>query len=290
MASNAVFYMPHPYVQRVNSGGNFCGHDPKAPSFTLVRPIKKGRNGVPRVLTLLIERLVSYYGNPRRTIPALDLANGSERQQRSERREACIKLLAAILGRTDQVSLRVGIPTSDGFMNYTVKYLCADTGMGLKRVSRALADLKAADLISVTQARTVDADGNWRGLAAVKAVSKNLFGIFGLGKMLEYSRKIGVKKLKAKAKQWQSKDTNPTKTDKARYVNFMGSLKKKLNPDAPKSRPSVAKKMPGAPPSDINFLKQRSILANRLIQENPDWTADQCYEEAERQLLGALRA
>jgi len=90
--------------------------------------------------------LKSYYDNPRQIIPSLDLANGSERQQRSERREACLLLLMALLKYTDLASLRVGIPTQDGFLSLTVDYIGKQTGMTLKRVERALADLKAAGL------------------------------------------------------------------------------------------------------------------------------------------------
>ena len=48
-------------------------------------------------------------------------------------------------------SLRVGIPTKDGFLNLTVDYFVEQTGMTLKRVERALADLKTAGLITVSQ-------------------------------------------------------------------------------------------------------------------------------------------
>jgi len=109
----------------------------------LTKPVKTGKGGIPRVLTLCAERLKDYYNNPRQLIPSLDLANGSERQQRSERREACLLLLMALLKYMDLASLRVGIPTEDGFLSLTVDYLAKQTGMALRRVERALADLKA---------------------------------------------------------------------------------------------------------------------------------------------------
>jgi len=136
--------MGRAYVPRANLGGNFCGHDPRNPRFTLTRPAKTGQGGIPRVLTLCAERLKSYYAHPRQLIPSLDLANGSERQQRSERREACVLLLTALLKYADLASLRVGIPTPDGFLSLTVDYIAQQTGMTLKRVERALADLKTA--------------------------------------------------------------------------------------------------------------------------------------------------
>ena len=129
---------------RINTGGNFCGHNPLKPLFTLAKPARKGKGGIPRVLTLCAERLTNYYNKPRKIIPSLDLANGSQRQQRSERRESCIRLMSALLKRVDLASLRVGIPTANGFMSYTVDYVTIDTGMNQKRVERALSDLKAA--------------------------------------------------------------------------------------------------------------------------------------------------
>ena len=138
--------MGRPYAPRENLGGNFCGHDPQNPRLTLEKPAK---TGIPFVLTRLMALLKSYYDNPRQIIPSLDLANGSERQQRSERREACLLLLTVLLKYTDLASLRVGIPTEDGFLSLTVDYLAKQTGMALKRVERALADLKAAGLVTI---------------------------------------------------------------------------------------------------------------------------------------------
>jgi len=84
------------YVPRANLGGNFCGHDPRNPRFTLTRPAKTGKGGIPPILTELAARLEHYYAHPRQLIPSLDLANGSARRQRSERREACVLTAKAL--------------------------------------------------------------------------------------------------------------------------------------------------------------------------------------------------
>ena len=85
------------YVPRVNLGGNFCGHDPSDPILNTLNPVKTGKGGLPRVLSLCMERMDSYYARPSKVLPTLNAANGSQRQQRSERREACIRLLKALL-------------------------------------------------------------------------------------------------------------------------------------------------------------------------------------------------
>ena len=97
------------YIPRTNPGGNFCGHQPDAPRLELVRPTTaKTRPGILRELQ---GRVRQYYSAPR-YIPSLNAANGSKRQQRSERREACLLLLNAILEFTDLASLRCGVPWS----------------------------------------------------------------------------------------------------------------------------------------------------------------------------------
>ena len=193
--------MGRPYAPRENLGGNFCGHDPLSPRFTLARPAKTGKGGIPRILTLCSERLKGYYYNPRKLIPSLDLANGSQRQQRSERRESCLLSLMALLKYTDLASLRVGIPTQDGFLSLTVDYIAKQTGMTLKRVERALADLKTSGLVTIAQPRKRLPDGYWKSLAAVKAISRNLFAIFGLDRRLKQERTKASKRLKQKTQQ-----------------------------------------------------------------------------------------
>ena len=98
----------------ISRKGNDCGHDPKNPRF--FKPPEK-HSPRPGVLRSLVLKIREYYQNPRKTIPSLDLANGSDRQQRSERREACLALLGCIIHYTDLVTLRVGIPQPDGSMS-----------------------------------------------------------------------------------------------------------------------------------------------------------------------------
>ncbi len=266
--------------------GNGCGHDPNNPNFELVTPIKTGKGGLPRVLTLCMERLRDYYYRPRKLIPSLDLANGSERQQRSERREACVNLLNALLRRTDLTSLRVGVPTPDGFMNYTVEYITKDTGMTLRRAERALHDLKAAGLITVAPRCQAQPDGSWKGLAAVKAISKHLFGAFGLESMLAKERSKSSKRLKRKAQEWEraTNDKPQTRTGKARLRLFMGKLRGDLdNSPRKRSRPRATD-----PPDDIEHRKQHMLATLELKEANPDWSSAKCNEEATRLLAEGL--
>ena len=184
------------YTPRENSGGNFCGHQPDAPRLELVRPTTDKIR--PKILAELQGRVRQYYRAPR-YIPSLNSANGSKRQQRSERREACLLLLNAILEFTDLTSLRCGVPTSAGFISLTLDYLVQYTGMNMRRAERAMADLKRANLLTVSQPRQLQEDGSWRGLAAVKAVNALLFTAFGLHERLRHERDRAAKRLAKKA-------------------------------------------------------------------------------------------
>ncbi|MFN4186934.1 MAG: hypothetical protein ACK4FN_02785 [Acinetobacter johnsonii] len=271
----------HAYMDRENIGGNFCGHYPASPRLTLESSAKKGKGGVPRVLTLCIERLKDYYYRPRKVIPSLDLANGSSRQQRSERREACICLLSSLLKFTDVASLRVGIPTKNGFVNLTVDLIAKHAGMHQKRIERALHDLKAAGLVTVGQQREKKADGSWIGLAAVKAISKHLFGVFGLATMLKFERDKASKRLKKKEKGWEQESQSyakaQTQTGKARFSLFNEALGNK-EPAELALRPRAN----DPPPENAKLRLQKMLRAADFKQANPSWSREQCYEEASK--------
>jgi hypothetical protein len=211
----------------------------------LVKPARKGKGGQPRVITLLMERMTTYFFRPS-TIPSLNLANGSERQMRSERREACIVVMATLLKNMDVASLRVGQPTKTGFLNYTLDWLAAHTALPLQRVDRAVKDLKNAGLLTVSQPRQLKEDGTWKGLAAVKAVSKHLFGVFGLHKMLQHEQKKAVKRLKRKAQEWSENDGQKrTLTDLSKYALVVSGLKTNpLQKSKIRRRPPPKEKIP----------------------------------------------
>lgn len=269
--------MGRAYVPRANLGGNFCGHNPRNPRFTLTRPAKTGKGGIPLVLTECAERLKSYYTHPRQLIPSLDLANGSARQQRSERREACILLLMVLLKHTDLASLRVGIPTPDGFLSLTVDYLTRQTGMTRKRAERALADLKTAGLVTIAQPRKQRPDGSWKGLAAVKAISRHLFALFGLGKMLKRERTKASQRLKQKAQQWALKANKATHTGPARLALTLKAFLGK-----PVGKPKRKHKLP----DDPEDRRRLNLELAELKTQHWDWSREQLLEEAERRLFG----
>lgn len=95
--------------------GNRCGHDPKHPRLSPVKPIRKGKGGLPRILSLAAERAKAWYYHPKK---CKLLQSHLHRKTRSERREACQIVIETILSHLDLASLCLGTPTlGNGFID-----------------------------------------------------------------------------------------------------------------------------------------------------------------------------
>lgn len=281
-----------PYVHRVNHGGNYCGHSPGAPRLELLKPVVAPGKALPGILTELQERTKRYYSKPT-VLPSLRNANRSKqgRQQRSERREACLLLQNAIIAHTDLVSLRCGIPTAGGFLSLTLNYLVEYTGLHMRRAERAMADLKTAGLITCNQPRQLLEDGSYRGLAAVKAVNRLLFSAFGLGERLKHEMQRAVDRLAKKAKK-----AGGTLTSWARnklVIDGLGAHRTSKKAQA-QSKPHALAPMrdmnPFRPPQlprgadPLTFAKARMELLAQIYEADRTKTAAQCYAEADELL------
>lgn len=77
-----------------NMTGNRCGHDPKPPKLSPAKPIRKGKGGLPRILSLAVERAKAWYYHPKKCNL---LQSHPHRKTRSERREACQIVIETIL-------------------------------------------------------------------------------------------------------------------------------------------------------------------------------------------------
>jgi hypothetical protein len=179
-------------------GGNRCGHDPANPRYFV--PPEKHQDR-PRILRKLEEKIRAYFDDPRKTIPSLDLANGKDRQQRSERREACLAVLGCMIHFLDLVTLRVGVPTPGGFRGLTVPYLAELSGLGERRTERALHDLVKAKLITVHPLCERKDDHTFKGYAAIRTISATLFALFGLGRWLPHEREKAAARLRKKRRR-----------------------------------------------------------------------------------------
>ena len=179
--------------------GNRCGHDPKNPALTPAVPIRKGKGGLPRILSLAAERAKEWYFHPQKCPP---LQSHPHRQTRSERREACQIVLETVLSHLDLASMCLGTPTSsDGFVDVDMKTLVRDSGIGQRRCERAIALFKQAGFMKVTQPRKQNAEGDYFGCRAIRVVTSALFEWLGLGPMLQQERARASERLQRKAQK-----------------------------------------------------------------------------------------
>ena len=173
--------------------GNRCGHNPTAPRF-LVRPHVQN---MPKFIARSID-LVEHYYYRLKDLPQLDTLN-RHRKKRSERREAVIQTLKALLKYMDLVTMTVGIPTKDGQVGLTLLRLHQETTISFPRFKRAIADLRAAGLLSISQPRMTNSAGQVRGLVGIKAISASLFEALKIDFWLRRERERASKRQRAKA-------------------------------------------------------------------------------------------
>ena len=152
-------------------------------------------SGRPKILERLAERALQYYETPQQTIPSLNGVNGSPRKQRSERREACLRVLGLLIAYTDLKTLRIGIPRHHGVISgLTLDWVAKRVGIGQRRVERALSDLIKSGLIDSRQRSHRTAKGSYCGVAAIRSLSPHLFKLLGLSKWLVYEQRRAHKR------------------------------------------------------------------------------------------------
>lgn len=233
--------------------GNRCGHDPRAPQLAPVIQPKTGQGGLPPVLRLAVEKLAAYFDNPE-LLPTLNAANRSNRQQKSERREACIRVLSTLLHRMDIGSLRVGIPRGDGtYYDYSIAQIAEAAGLGLKRTQRAIADLKQAGLIKINQIREKVANNSFRSFVAVKTITRSLFAALGLGSM--FSREH----------EKRSKRQHKHQRTQAKASLALQSILQQVSGGGRTASRHVEPKL------DENRRRQELALMGEYYERYPDW-------------------
>ncbi|WP_299948214.1 helix-turn-helix domain-containing protein [uncultured Microbulbifer sp.] len=262
--------------------GNRCGHIPDMPDLSLRFPANGGtigkdgkrRGNIPSILLKLLKRLEQYYWKPS-IIPSLNIANKSLRQQRSERREGCMKILAAMIKHTDLTTLKVGTPHPSGeFRGMTIPYLASEAGISFYRASRAIKDLERSGLVTIATRAEPDGEGGYRGIAAVKAIKKQLFAIFGLEVPLKYERKSASERQKEKKKTWEAEQRaqKGTRAGMARVVALINGL---LGPDKKKySREPVGT----AESIEVQKNRAKAVMLRKLLKERPELTHEEIYQ------------
>ena len=183
------------------ASGNRCGHIPTAPRF--FRP-PETHAPHPRILVRLQEAIEAYFNDPT-CLPMLNSANGSPRQQRSERRESSLAFLGTLIHYLDLATLRIGLPKEDGtFLGLSMEFLAERAGLGLRRAERACRDLVAAGILTISHRVEATADGGYRGLPAIREITTALFKVFGLEKWLQHEREKAAKRQKRRQQRQEN--------------------------------------------------------------------------------------
>lgn len=242
------------------------------------RPADLRRGERPRILLEMMSRLNAYLADPAPCLPTLNAANGSARQQRLERRVACVQLLRALLNYLDLASLRVGIPQRDGgFLNLTMPFLAKHARLPLRRAERAMRDLLRAGLVKAQQRCEQAEDGAYRGLAALRQVPAALFGAFGLAKWLRHERsKAVMRRYRATAENAKERRQRARDTRAEAHASLaLAAVMQRVARRHDASRPVT----PAAGQSE--HVARRVGL---LKAQHPDWDRDRCYAVAYQEL------
>jgi hypothetical protein len=233
----------HQYLPRENSGGNFCGHDPAAPRFVMQNHAyftaqdidDLGCKRRPQILYDIVERIKGYYYDTE-VIPALHTANAhkrsSDRQRRSESREAVVNLLSVMIMYMDLSSFRIGLPLpTGGFFSYSLEWLAGKAKLSLDRAKNALSDLNDSMIISSTQRRELinEERKEYKAYNATRIFDIEFF------RMLEIDeQKLGkARKISTRKKKYQEKEFATQQSKKADAVAKlqMKKMMKLLDPE-----------------------------------------------------------
>jgi hypothetical protein len=202
-----LIFEKKPIKSRVNHGGNYCGHDKYNPCLLLAS--ESGNR--PPFLYSVGAAFRRYFFKPE-MFPSLNHAAGN-RQQRSERREAVVITMQSVLEFLDLSSLRVGIPTKDGFQPLKLEILWRRTGLHRRRFDRAIESLyKSGILLTSKQHKIRNIYNQYIYFPSVRRVSKDFFIAMGftMDQLLEESRK-SYERIKREAQRLGLTATNMVK-------------------------------------------------------------------------------
>jgi len=173
--------------------GNWCGHSPALPRFFKTPDAHKAR---PKIITWAIDAWSRFYESPLLYFNEIRMYRHSDRQQRSESREALSSIAQVILHYTELASLRVGVPhVTDGFRSLTIEFIAKKAGIGVKRAQRAIKLLVRAGYMKMIE-RFDFKDDRFIGLAAVKCLTPSFFKACGINlQALSAQRRLARKRL-----------------------------------------------------------------------------------------------
>ncbi|MBR8186476.1 Crp/Fnr family transcriptional regulator [Burkholderia ambifaria] len=232
----------------------------------------------PRILRELKARLSRYLDKPAQWLAQLNAANGSRRQQRSERRLACVQLARAMIKYCDLRTMRIGVPGAAGWVDFTLPYLASQAGLSERRAERALRDLQKARLVKVRrqcELEQTERGVRYKGVASIKYLTSTLFEAFGLGKWLRHERTRAHLRAQRRANQ-QHKRTHLGSALGAQLVDQLAGIEARA-----RRRAAV---VDAAQRDAADLERAIKLRVGELLHAHPDWDRDTLYAAARRQL------
>lgn len=237
------------------STGNRCGHCPARPRLRLHRrPSHK-------FLATTADKIRAYYTRPG-ILPELGA-------RRSERREALILVLCALVHFVDLRTMRVIVRPSldDRVSGVDRRKLRTLTGLRLRRIDRALADLVAARLLFFDGQPVEEiAPARYIGYAAHRRFAVTLWGRLGLDVSLATERQRAAARHREAVRRREDAGTRAARRAMGRAFPVPGAL---------------------AVTVDLPEHLQREIIAAifRLKAAHPDWPGERIKAAAEAEVL-----
>ncbi len=183
-------------ISKTDSTGNWCGHDKENPRYFYGKLTHKER---PLILEKAKLAAQLFYEAPSKMLGGLRVLRLSLRQMRSEFRESIASVIQVLMHYVDLSSLRFVMPTSEGGLFCpTLEFIAKAANIGMKRLSRVMAELKNVGYLTISERYKKKGD-DFIGLSAVKCLSPHLFYALGISHLdLKRQRKRASKSLIAK--------------------------------------------------------------------------------------------
>jgi hypothetical protein len=239
--------------------GNRCGHDPEHPVLELAVAIKPN---LPPIIYELVGAIKALVYWQRWKFSALG------EQKRSERMEAIVRVLIALTVHTDLVSLRVGFLPRDAdpwFRGVTAEQIARWTDMKVRRVTRALNDLRWAGYITSIQPRELTNEGEWRGLAAVRNLTLKFFTHLGMKNKVDSARNDACARLRRAHAEGRAERIR-ARRQRRRATKTITSMANAAT----------------APVEQERRQREWNRVVEVLREQHPEWSSDELRAAADR--------
>ncbi|MCP4053544.1 MAG: hypothetical protein GY739_10830 [Mesoflavibacter sp.] len=133
----------------------------------------------PALIKEIQQRVLKYIDDPN-YIKTLNYANGSESQQRSERRTSCVKTIQALSQHLDLATLKVGYIYYHGWKSLSIEEIATMSEQSYSVTKRALQDIANAGIIEKHSSFYMDDQSKPTGAPSVIVLNPSFFATLGL--------------------------------------------------------------------------------------------------------------